>query len=127
MKNLANQTARATEDITAQIGEIRNVSESAVVAIRGIGDTIGRISTIATSIASAVEAQGAATSDIANSVQNAAMGTRTVSDSIDEVSRAATHVSEIAGLVLESASALSAQSQDLHAKLAGFVSSIRAA
>ena len=75
VKNLANQTARATDEISAQINAVQTATRDAVGAIQGIGPTIGRISEIAGAIAAAVEEQGAATQEIARNVQEAAQGT----------------------------------------------------
>ena len=90
VKSLANQTAKATEDISAQIKSIQSATGGAVQAIGGIGQTIGRISEIATTIASAVEEQGAATQEIARNVQQASAGTNEVSSNIVNVTQAAT-------------------------------------
>lgn len=127
VKNLASQTAKATEEITAQIGSIQQVSESAVTAIRGIGNTIQKISTITSAISDAVKEQGSATSEIASSVQKAASGTQMVSSSIGEVSRTAHRSSEISGRVLGAAADLTRQSEELQSKLRSFISSVKAA
>lgn len=82
VKNLASQTAKATEEISAQIAQIQTATEEAVGAIQGIGGTIGEISAIAGSIATAVEEQGQATQEIARSVQKTAMSTREVTQNI---------------------------------------------
>src|SRR6185312_6693486 len=79
VKSLANQTAKATEDIAAQIGQIQTATGEAVEAIRGIAGTIGEINQISTSIASAVEEQGVATREITRNVQHAAAGATSVS------------------------------------------------
>src|SRR5260221_6268822 len=76
VKNLASQTARATDEIASQIGEIQNSSAEAVAAIGTIGGTIGQINDIPTTIASAVQQQGAATAAIARNVPDAARGTQ---------------------------------------------------
>ncbi len=127
VKNLASQTAKATEEITAQIGSIQQVSESAVTAIRGIGNTIQKISTITSAISDAVKEQGSATAEIASSVQKAASGTQMVSSSIGEVSRTAHRSSEISGRVLGAAADLTRQSEELQSKLRSFISSVKAA
>src|SRR5262249_38124055 len=79
VKNLATQTAKATEEIGAQISAIQSATTSSVEAIQGIGTIIGEINNVATSIASAVEEQGAATREIARNIQQAAVGTQEVS------------------------------------------------
>jgi methyl-accepting chemotaxis protein len=82
VKNLANQTGKATEDISAQIAGMQTATGEAVIAIKAITETIGRIHQIAATIAAAVEEQGAATQEIARSVQQAAGGAREVSDNV---------------------------------------------
>jgi methyl-accepting chemotaxis protein len=103
VKNLANQTAKATQDIADQIGSIQGSTEEAVKAIKGIGDTIGGINDIATSIASAVEEQGAATGEISRNVQEAAQGTQEVSSNIVGVTQAAAETGTAASQVLTAA------------------------
>jgi methyl-accepting chemotaxis protein len=89
VKSLANQTAKATEDIAAQINQIQSATHQAVEAIRGIGGTIGEISEISTSISAAVQEQGSATRDISSSVQQAAAGATAASRTVAAVSDAA--------------------------------------
>src|ERR1700704_2750481 len=89
VKSLASQTAKATEKIRGQIGEIQGATGLTVEAIRGIGATIRQMSEIATTIASAVEEQGAATREIATNVHQAAQGTSDIATNIEGVSRAA--------------------------------------
>ncbi len=88
VKALANQTAKATEEISAQIQDIQAATGNAVTAIQAIGGTIAEINEISGAIAAAVEQQGAATSEISGNVQQAANGTRDVSDNITGVARA---------------------------------------
>ncbi len=104
VKNLATQTAKATEDISEQIKAVQEQTGVAVNAIGGIGTTIGRINEIATSISAAVEEQGAATNEISRSVQQAAEGAQNVNVNIGSVNetaattgKAATKVQEVAG------------------------------
>jgi methyl-accepting chemotaxis protein len=85
VKSLANQTAKATEDISAQISAVQNVTRDAVEAIKRIGGTIDEVSSVATSIASSGEQQGAATQEITRSTQQAAQRTREVSENISGV------------------------------------------
>jgi len=127
VKNLAGQTAKATEDISAQIANIQNVSQSAVSAIRSISDTIKRISTITTAISDAVQEQGSATAEIASSVQHVSQGTRTVSENIGEVSKTAHHSSDISQRVLEASSSLNRQSSALQEKLESFIMQVKSA
>jgi methyl-accepting chemotaxis protein len=86
VKSLANQTAKATEDIAAQISQIQAATRQAVEAIHAIGGTIGSISEVATSISAAVEEQGSATYEIASSVQDAATGAAEASRTVQSVS-----------------------------------------
>lgn len=86
---MANQTAKATEEIGAQIASIQDETGRAVTGIEGIGNTISQISEIAATIASAVEEQGAATQEIARNVEQASSGTKEVTSHITDVSQAA--------------------------------------
>ncbi|HZB91147.1 MAG TPA: methyl-accepting chemotaxis protein [Stellaceae bacterium] len=127
VKSLANQTAKATEEIAAQIGSIQTVTGEAVRAIQGIGGTIGHINEISTTIASAVEEQGAATQEIARNTQQAAKGTEQVSSNIAGVNRAAGETGAAASQVLASAEQLGRQSETLRADVNRFLEKIRAA
>ncbi|MGO8915419.1 MAG: methyl-accepting chemotaxis protein [Stellaceae bacterium] len=127
VKSLANQTAKATEEIGGQIASIQTVTGEAVTAIQGIGGTIGQISEISTAIASAVEAQGAATQEIARNTQQAAKGTEQVSANISGVNRAAGETGAAATQVLASAEQLGHQSETLRADVNRFLERIRAA
>lgn len=127
VKSLANQTAKATEEIAAQIGSIQTVTGEAVTAIQGIGGTIGHINEISTTIASAVEEQGAATQEIARNTQQAAKGTEQVSSNIAGVNRAAGETGAAASQVLSSAEDLGRQSETLRADINSFLEKIRAA
>lgn len=89
VKALAAQTAKATDEIGAQITGMQNATNESVVAIKEIGGTIGRISEISAAIAAVVEQQGAATGEIARNVGEAASGTSKVTTSIAEVNRGA--------------------------------------
>jgi methyl-accepting chemotaxis protein len=127
VKNLANQTAKATQEIADQIGSIQSATEGAVSGIKGISNTIGEISEIATSIASAVEEQGAATGEISRNVQEAAQGTQEVSTNIVGVTQAASETGNAAGQVLSAAEALTSQSEALRREVESFLGQIRAA
>ncbi|MDG3440728.1 methyl-accepting chemotaxis protein [Nitrospirillum amazonense] len=126
VKTLATQTAKATEEISAQIGEIQAVAGSAAGAIHGVSGTIGRISDIVTTIAAAVEQQGAATNEIASSVAQAAAGTSDVSSTIGQVTRAASETGTMAVDVLHAAQDLVSQSDHLRHQVAGFLTKVRA-
>jgi len=127
VKSLATQTAKATEDIAAQITGIQNATQKSVTAIGAIGKTIGDISQIATTIASAVEEQGAATQEIARNVQQAAAGTQEVSANVAGVTQAAAATGDAAGAVERAAGDLSVQSQQLRERVDAFLTQVRAA
>lgn len=127
VKSLADQTAKATEEIGAQIAEIQSATTGAVDAIGGISQTIDRVSGISSSISAAVTQQGASTNEIAQSVQHAATGTQEVSSHIASVSDAAARTGETAGEVLDSARQLSEQGQVLRSAVDEFLEKVRAA
>ncbi len=127
VKSLASQTAKATEEISAQVAAMQGATGEAVQAIASIGDTIASINEIATTIASAVEQQGAATLEIARNVQQAAQGTGQVSHNIVGVNQAAGQTGTAASQVLLSAEELSKQSATLRADVDHFLANIRAA
>ena len=127
VKSLANQTAKATEEIRAQISEIQGATGQTVEAIRSIGATIRQMSEIATSIASAVEEQGAATREIATNVHQAAQGTGDIATNIGGVSRAASETGAAAAQVLSAAGELSKQSETLRRDVDEFLATVRAA
>jgi methyl-accepting chemotaxis protein len=127
VKALSGQTAKATDEITSQIQEIRDATSSTVDAIREIGTTIGQMSEIAGSIAAAVEQQGTATQEIARSVQQAARGTQDVMQTIVGVREASGQVDAAAALVLNAAGQLTAQSERLESETGKFLGNIRAA
>jgi len=127
VKSLANQTAKATEDIAAQISAVQNVTKDAVEAIKRIGGTIDEVSSVATSIASAVEEQGAATQEITRSTQQAAHRTREVSENISGVTSDADATGAAAEGVKAAALALSQRSERLRGQVDEFLAKIRAA
>ena len=127
VKSLANQTAKATDEISNHISGMQGATQESVTAIKQIGATIGQISTIALSIANAVEQQGAATQAIARNVQNVAHGTREAAADIMQVNRGATETGSASGEVLGSARALSSESTRLRSELDRFMATIRAA
>ena len=127
VKSLANQTAKATDEIAGQINAIQGATGEAVIAIKEIGETIGRVSEIATTIASAVEEQGAATQEIARNVQQASKGTAEVSSNISGVTQAATDTGRVSNEVLKASGDLSKQSVRLRDEVDKFLSTIRAA
>ena len=125
VKNLANATAKATEDISAQIGGIQSATEGAVGAIGSIGATIGQMSEIAAAIAAAVEEQGAATQEIARNVEQAAAGTAEVTENITNVNQGAAETGQSASQMLSAASELSQQSETLRGEVDKFLANIR--
>jgi methyl-accepting chemotaxis protein len=127
VKGLAAQTAKATEEISAQIKAIQGATADSVHAIQGITGTIGRLNEIATTIASAVEEQGAATKEIARNVQQASVGTTEVSSNIASVTEAAAETGMASGEVLNAAGDLSKQSERLQTEVDKFLATIRAA
>ncbi len=127
VKSLANQTAKATEEIAGQVGQIQTATKEAVSAIQKIGATIGEISEIAASIASAVEEQAAATQEIARNVQQASKGTNEVSRSIAGVKTAATDTGTAANQVLGAAGQLSRQAEELTGEVNRFLANVKAA
>ena len=127
VKALANQTAKATEEISTQISAMQTATQDSVTAIKEIGVTIGRISEIAGAIAAAVEEQGAATQEISRNVQEAARGTTQVANNIADVNRGAGDTGAASSQVLGSAKSLATESAQLKAQVAGFVDRVRAA
>ena len=127
VKHLASQTAKATEEISAQIGAVQSSTHEAVVAISGIASRIDEINEIAGAIAAAVEEQSAATAEIARNIQQAAAGTQDVSSNIGSVTAAAGETGAAAGQVLSAARSLSHEASDLREVVGRFLNSMRAA
>jgi methyl-accepting chemotaxis protein len=127
VKGLASQTAKATEEISTQIGAMQSSTNDAVVAIASISKTIGRMNEIASAIAAAVEQQGAATHEITRNTQEAARGTGEVSRNITGVNAAAGHTGKAASDVLTASTQLGDQAQSLRSEMDRFFADIRAA
>jgi methyl-accepting chemotaxis protein len=127
VKALAAQTARATDEIGAQIAGMQTATQDSVGAIKEIGATITRISDISTTIAATIEEQGAATSEIARNVSEAAKGTAEVAEKITEVNRGASATGTASAQVLASARSLSVQSSNLKVEVENFLNTVRAA
>ena len=127
VKSLASQTAKATDEISNHISGMQGATQESVAAIKEIGDTIGKISDIASTIASAVEQQSTATQEIAKSVQNVAQGTQEAAASVMQVNRGATETGTASEEVLNSARSLSSESTRLREELDRFMANIRAA
>ncbi|MDR6769605.1 HAMP domain-containing methyl-accepting chemotaxis protein [Azospirillum sp. BE72] len=126
VKNLANQTAKATEDIGTQIAAMQQVTGAAVAAIRGVGETVVGIDEIVGSIAGAMEQQAAATGEITRNVQEAAAGTSEVSRTIATVSASAGETGSAAGEVLRAAELLDGQAVTLSREVKHFIGRLRA-
>jgi len=127
VKSLATQTARATGEIEAQIGEIQGLTQRTVDAIEAIGRTIGQMADISIAIAAAIEEQTAATGEIARSVTEAARGTEDVSSNIAGVHEASATTGAAAGQILGAANGLSEQAEALNAHVGRFISGVKAA
>ena len=127
VKELAAQTAKATHEISEQVGAIQSATEGSVAAIKDIARTIDSISQITSTIAAAVEEQNAATLEISRSVQQAAVGTSQVADSITHVNNGAAETGSASGQVLSAARALSADSNRLKLEIRKFLELVRAA
>lgn len=124
VKNLADQTARATVEISEQIGSIQSATANSSQSMGVIAGFIRDLNEIASSIASAVEEQGVATQEIARNVQEASSGTQEVSSAITGVTEAATSSSAAASQVLSSATGLTRQSDELQDAVASFVQAV---
>ncbi len=127
VKALAEQTAKATGEISQQIAGIQAATQESVHAIREISDTIERLSEISSTIAAAVEEQGAATQEISRNVQQAAQGTQQVSANVVDVQRGAGETGSASSQVLSAAQMLSGDSNRLKLEVTRFLNSVRAA
>ncbi len=124
VKSLANQTAKATEDIASQVANIQAATNDAVGAITGVGTTINKINDIAGSISAAVEEQGAATGEISRNVQEAANGTQEVTGNITQVSSNASESGQSASQVLEAADGLSEEAEKMQRQIDEFLETL---
>src|SRR5438876_646173 len=127
VKNLASQTAQATEQIAGQIATIQSATGETVAAIAQFGTTVKEMADIATAIAAAVEEQGAATGDIARNVEEAASGTAAVTQEIGDVRAVAGETDAGAEAALAAAAALQQQAVSLRSNVDDFLQTIRAA
>ena len=125
VKELASQTAKATEEIAGQVTAIQSATADCVLAIGGISDTIREISGVATTIASAVEEQGSATREIARSVQQAAAGTSEVSRNVAGASQAADQSRTLADNVLVASGELNQHANALFKSVDAFLAGLR--
>ncbi len=127
VKNLAGQTAKATEEISSQVMEMQTATSSAVDAIRTISEAVTTISRTVTDIAQAMEQQGMATREIAQNVQQAAEGTQQVMQNIAEVTTAASKTGGAADAVLTASRTLAGQADRLRGEVQGFLNKVRTA
>ncbi|HTH16904.1 MAG TPA: cache domain-containing protein [Magnetospirillum sp.] len=127
VKGLATQTAKATAEISAQIGAVQSSAREAADAIRSIAGIIRDISKNSSEVAAAVEQQTAATHEIARNVEQAACGTQEVSNNIVEVSLAAHTAGSTATEVLQAAGELSGQASELRRHVENFLRGVRTA
>ncbi|HEY4163137.1 MAG TPA: HAMP domain-containing methyl-accepting chemotaxis protein [Dongiaceae bacterium] len=125
VKTLANQTAKATEDISGQVRSIQEATDSSAQAIEGIAQTIRRVDEISASIAAAIEEQGAATQEISRNVQQAAQGTTEVSSNVAGVTQAAQQTGAASNEVLKAANALSRNGAHLKSEVETFLRQAR--
>ncbi len=127
VKSLANQTARATDEISSQIAGMQSATEGAVGAIGGVGKQIGDMNEITTAIATAVEEHNAATSEISRNVSQATDGVTDVSNNISGVTASASETNQAASHILGAATGLSTQSGTLTEVVEKFMGEIRTA
>jgi len=127
VKELANQTAKATAEISTQIGAIQSSTERAVGAIGGIAETIQSMNHVATMISASVTQQGAATSEIVRNISQASAGTSEVTDNITGVARAAHDTGAAAAEVLSASDSLAKRAADLRTEVDRFVATVRVA
>jgi methyl-accepting chemotaxis protein len=127
VKALANQTAKATEEIAGQVAAMQASTSDAVAAISGITQTIAQMSEITASISAAIEQQGAATREIAQNVQSVAAGSSEINTHIGGVTTAASATGAAASEVLANARELDGQSSMLRSAVDGFLAKVRTA
>jgi methyl-accepting chemotaxis protein len=127
VKQLASQTAKATDQIRTQITDMQSATQESVTAIKAVAGTIARISEISGMIAAAVEEQGAATQEIARNIHGASSGTAEVAANIGQVSRGAQETGAAASEVLQAAKSLAVESNGLRQEIERFVGTMRAA
>jgi methyl-accepting chemotaxis protein len=125
VKSLANQTAKATEEIAQQVAGIQTSTKSAVEAVRHVAASMTEIEKVTTAIASAVEEQGAATQEISRNATLAAQGTKTLATNISTVNGAIGETTRSAGAVLEASLSLSDEATRLTEDVQNFFASLR--
>jgi len=127
VKALANQTAKATEEISGQVAAMQQSTSDAVEAINGITQTIAQMSEITSSISTSIEQQGEATREIARNIQQVAAGSSEINAHIGGVTTAAEATGKAATDVLSNARELDTQSGMLRSAVDGFLTKVRAA
>jgi methyl-accepting chemotaxis protein len=127
VKNLAAQTAKATEEIASQVAQSQEATRDVVGAIRNVGDTVEQLHLIASAIAEGAQEQHAAAQEIAGSVAEAASGTQEVTNNISQVCQAAAHTGSASSQVLAAATALSRNSSELSSEVELFLARVAAA
>jgi methyl-accepting chemotaxis protein len=125
VKSLANQTAKATEEIAQQVAGIQTSTKSAVEAVRHVAASMTEIEKVTTAIASAVEEQGAATQEISRNANLAAQGTKTLADNISTVNGAIGETTRSAGAVLDASLSLSSEANRLTEEVQNFFTALR--
>jgi methyl-accepting chemotaxis protein len=126
VKSLANQTARATEDIAVQVSSIQNSTQSTADAIRSVGSQVKQMTEISSGVAAAVEQQNAATREIARNVQEASAGNAEVSQKVELVARAAEGTKGAAATVLDASHQLGEHTGNIRNAIERFVREVRA-
>ncbi|WP_119304668.1 methyl-accepting chemotaxis protein [Dongia deserti] len=126
VKNLASQTARATEEITGQIASMQGIASSAVGAVSGIKDSISKIKDIAGHIAHSIREQASATQEISSNAQRAAQRTGNVNHSIRVVTDAVDETGRAAGLLLDESNNLATKATELQQQADAFVRQVQA-
>lgn len=127
VKGLANQTAKATENISIQIKDIQSETEAAVTSIRGISEVMKDVTGSTSAIAAAIEEQGASTAEISRNVQQAASGSSTVSESVSGVTAAAGETAQSVRQIESAAESVAAQADDLQSVVEEFLQRVAAA
>ena len=127
VKSLANQTAKATEEISSQISEIQGSTSDAVNAIQGIAETMETINKYTSNISTSVEQQNAATGEISQSVQQAAAGARTVSDNMEGLSASVSETTQSAAHVENASTSVADQADKLRSTVDKFLENVAAA
>ena len=127
VKTLAEQTSKATGEISAQITAVQTATNEVVKAIETISGTIKQIDAVSSAISASVEEQGAATGEIAQNVFQAAHGTQEVSTNIVGVKNAANETGRVSNEIVHAAGALDSETSRLRAQVDGFIARVRAA